>query len=384
MKKLISILLSAVLLLTCLSALAEPEYVGEINVGTAFMLTGTYAIHGTRAVQAIQMVVDNVNAEGGVQGYKINLIQQDAGGDTGIATNAINLLVESDIVAILGPHFSSQVFAVANIIEDAGIPTIVGGTNYKLPKENKKNLFLGRTNDLIQASAAVNYIVKNMNAKKVGIMYCSDDFGQGAFEVASNLFTQNGIEFVAEPHNTTDTDYYSTLLKMKDAGCDVVLTWSLTDALIVIARQINELDLKDSMKFFFSPGIVDGGTLKAVDHQWLDGFYAVQEFFAGTDDPDAKAFVEQYRSLYGETPDFLTGAYGGVGYVLVDALKRAKDPTDRQSVREAIEQTASLKTPITTYTCDASHRLSFEVSICQFDASIDDLVFIDRVFGTPE
>ena len=385
MKKVIAIVLTLALLMMG-AAFAETdagdvEYVGEINVGTAFMLTGTYASVGVRAENAIKMVIDEVNANGGVQGYKINLISQDTSGDTDTAINAINLLVEDDVVAILGPHFSSQVYAVRDIIEEAGIPTIVGGTNFELPSEDNHALFLGRTNDLIQAAAAANYVVQSMDASKVGIMYCSDDFGTGAYQVISEIFEENGLEYEAEVHNTTDTDYYSTLLKMQDAGCDTVVVWTQGDAMAIIVRQINELGLADSINFMTSPGLFDSIVMNAVDHAWLDGLFAVQEFFSGIDDPDTQAFVAKNEEMYNENLDFLTGAYAGIAYVLVDALERAEDPTDSASVIEALEATQDLKTPISTYTCDEMHRLNFSVSICGFDSEADSLYFVEQIEG---
>lgn len=379
MKKLIAVLLALALMLGTV-AFADGDFKGEINIGTAFMLTGAYASAGVRAQRAIQMVVDEVNANGGVQGYKINLINMDTSNDTDTAINAINLLIEDKVVAILGPHFSSQVYAVKDSIEQAGIPTIVGGTNYKLPSEDNKYLFLGRTNDLIQASAGANYIAES-GAKKVGIMYSSDDFGQGAFEVASKAFEEAGIEYVSEVHNTTDTDYYSTLLKMQDAGCDTVLIWTLSDAIAIIVRQINELELNKSMSFLFSPGLVDNITLSAVDHSLLDGMYAVQEFYSGIEEPETQKFVGKYTELYDDFLDFLTGAYAGTAYVLVHALETAEDPTNSDSVREAIEAVKDLKTPISTYSCDDMHRMNFVVSICNFNAEKDGLDFIKQVVG---
>ncbi len=386
MKKVIAIVLTLALLSMGMAfaeteASGDVEYVGEINVGTAFMLTGTYASVGVRAENAIKMVIDEVNANGGVQGYKINLVSQDTSGDTDTAINAINLLVEDDVVAILGPHFSSQVYAVKDIIEQAGIPTIVGGTNFELPSEDNHALFLGRTNDLIQAAAAANYVVQSMGASKVGIMYSSDDFGAGAYEVISEILDENGIAYEAEVHNTTDTDYYSTLLKMQEAGCDTIVVWSQSDAITIIARQINELEMTGNTKFLFSPGLFDSMTLSSVDHAWLDGLYAVQEFFSGVEDPMTQEFVAKYKELYNEDLDFLTGAYAGIAYVLVDALERAEDPTDSASVLEALEATKDLVTPISTYTCDEMHRLNFSVSICQFDSETDSLTFIEKIDG---
>lgn len=379
MKKVLAILMTLALLAMGV-AFAEPEFKGEINIGTAFMLTGTYASTGVRGQRAIQMVFDEINANGGIQGYKVNIQSEDTSGDTDTAINAVNLLIESGVTAIIGPHFSSQVYAVKDIVEASGIPTIVGGTNYKLPSEDNHALFLGRTNDLIQASAGANYLVES-GAKKVGIMYCSDDFGQGAFEVMSKIFDEAGIEYVSEVHNTTDTDYYSTLLKMQEAGCDTVAVWTMSDAIAIIVRQINELEMNQSTKFLFSPGLCDSITLNSVDHQLLNGMYAVQEFFAGVEDEETQAFVAKYTEKYDEGLDFLTGAYAGTAYVLANALATAEDPTDSASVLAALEATKDLKTPISTYSCDDMHRLNFVVSICQFDSEIDGLNFISQVVG---
>lgn len=383
MKKILAAVLTMMLLAICTAGFAagEPEYTGTIDIGLCFGTTGANALVGVAYVQGITEVMNQVNAAGGVKGHKINLDLVDCGDDADTAMNAMNLLVEKDLSVIIGPHFSSQTFAVKDLIESSGIPTIVGGTNYKLPSTDNNYLFLGRTNDQIQAGVLASYISENTDAEKVGILYSSDDFGQGGFEVASQRLTENGIEFVAEAHNLADTDYYSTLLKMKEAGCDAYLVWTVTAPMTLIVRQVAELGLNESAEFFFGPGFGDNALQNAVDHSWLDGMYCVQETFIDTSNEEIMAFCEAYEESFGEVPDSPARGYATIAMVLVDALERAEDVTDPESVKKALEETKNVKTIFNSYTCDEYHMICHSITICQWDAEEDGLTFVTLFEG---
>lgn len=359
----------------------EQEFKGEVNVGLCLGITGANATTGINFSQGIQEVVDQANANGGVNGYKINTELVDSGDDTDTATNAMNLMVESDYSLVIGPHYSSQVYAVKDIIEENGIPTIVGGTNFKLPSQDNNYLFLGRTNDTIQAKAVAQYIAENEEPEKVGIMYSADDFGQGGLTVASEVFDELGITYVAEPHNTTDTDYYTTLMKMQQEKCDTIMIWTTVNPMMIIVRQINELGMNEETHFFTSPCIGEAALLDAVDHSWLDGIYTVQETFYDTENPDVVAFGESYKANYGAAPDAAARAYASIAYIMVDALERAEDPTDRESVKTALEETKDFGTIFNTYSCDDTHMLNHTIQLCQFSAEADDLILVQQISG---
>ena len=360
---------------------ASEDFKGEINVGLCLGITGANATTGINFSQGIQEVVDQANANGGANGYKINIELVDSGDDTATATNAMNLMVDSDYSLVIGPHYSSQVYAVKDIIEKNGIPTIVGGTNFKLPSEENNYLFLGRTNDTIQAKAVAQYIAENEAPEKVGIMYSADDFGQGGLTIAGEVFDELGITYVAEPHNTADTDYYTTLMKMQQESCDAIMVWTTVNPMMVIVRQINELGMNEETNFFTSPCIGEAALLDAVDHSWLDGIYTVQETFYDTENPDVVAFGEAYEEKYGVVPDAAARAYASIAYIAVDALSRAEDPTDRESVKTALEETKDFETIFNTYSCDETHMLNHTIQLCQFQAEADDLVLIQQISG---
>ena len=358
----------------------EMEYVGEIKIGVTFAITGASNSTGINYIQGITEVTNMVNANGGVNGYKLVLETTDSSDDTDTAMNAINLMMEKDYSVIIGPHWSSQVYSVRDIIEEAGkIPVIVGGTNYKLPSEDYEWMFLGRTNDSIQAGAMAGYICENIDCEKVGILYSSDDFGQGGYEVAAGIFEANNIPYEAEAHNTTDTDFSSTLLKMQNAGCDVLLLWTGENPMSIFVRQIEEYGMHDSMQIFTSPGMAGSVVLEAVDHSYLNGYYSVQETLYDESNSEIVDYYAAYNEEYGVNPDNAARAYANIMQCVVDALERAEDPTDPVSVRDALEATQNTKTMFGNYTCDEFHMLNHSITLAQFNSEIDDLEFVQLI-----
>lgn len=354
--------------------------VGDIiDIGVVLTITGANAPVGNTQLQGIEEVVNQVNANGGVNGKQINLVIQDSSDDTDTALNAVNLLLENGCSAIIGPHWSSQVYAVRDVIEAGGVPVIVGGTNYKLPVPENNYLFLGRPSDQIQAGALATYIAEKGNVNKIGILYSSDDFGQGAYEVAAAVFEENGIAYEAENHNTTDTDYSSTLLKMQAAGCDALLLWTSDNPMIIIARQINELGINEDMDIYCAPAIGSSVLGESVNHSWLEGFYCVQENLYDDSDADVKAFGESYKENYGLYPDINGLNYANMTYILVDALNRAENPNDPEAVKKALEATDDLETIFGPASCDENNSLTHAANITQWDTEVDGLVFLEKV-----
>lgn len=383
MKRLSALILSLVLLLGCTLAFAEePTYIGEIDLGLCLGMTGDEAVEGNLFIQGVTAVVDKVNAEGGVQGYKINLVKMDSGYDTDTAINGLNLIYETDVVAVIGPHKSTQVSACKSLIEKNTIPTIVGGTNYKLPSTDNNYMFLGRTNDSIQASAMGKFIIKNTDVKKVGIMYSSDDFGQGGFEVISGILAEAGVDFVGEPHNGQDTDYYSTLLKMQNAGCNALVVWTGATPAPIIIRQLNELGLNSEMQIYFAQCLGSSAVHSALDStDLLDGMYTVQETFLDPNNAEMMAFADECAAKEVYASDAATRNYINVAQFVVNVLQRAEDPTSRESVKQALESTDNQELMFGTFSCDEYHMVNHSAAICQWKKDIGGMELIESIQG---
>ena len=109
MKKVFCMILSAVLALSCVSALAEDT----IKIGGIAPLTGAVSVYGNLVKDGVDLYIDEVNANGGVLGKKVEMIWKDDTGDAVEATNAYEQLVSEGVAAPIGPVTTTPTLAVA-------------------------------------------------------------------------------------------------------------------------------------------------------------------------------------------------------------------------------------------------------------------------------
>ena len=102
---------------------------GEIKIGVVAMLSGDRADYGVSIKQGLETARDRINGAGGINGKKISLIIEDSRGDKDQAVKAVQKLINEDqVLAIIGPTNSGEMFAVGPIANDAGV-VIMGTSN---------------------------------------------------------------------------------------------------------------------------------------------------------------------------------------------------------------------------------------------------------------
>ena len=115
------VLMLFVMAVVSLSAVAE-----NIKVGLISSLSGPVAIYGQTTYNGIKLAVEQLNAAGGINGNKIELIVEDDKGDPAEAVTAAKRLIsEKKVVAILGPIISTTCLAVAPIAQQNGVPMLI-------------------------------------------------------------------------------------------------------------------------------------------------------------------------------------------------------------------------------------------------------------------
>lgn len=158
-----------------------------IKLGILCSLTGNSQTNGGYAQQGAKMAVEEINAAGGINGKQIELVIEDDGGKADTAINAYNKLQSQKVVAIVGPMLSSLALAMDQNVQTGKIPLLIGATSAALT-DNIDNPYFHRLrcSDTIMAEVAASYAVSNYGAKKIGIFYCSDDYGSGAMPTVWN------------------------------------------------------------------------------------------------------------------------------------------------------------------------------------------------------
>ena len=322
LRKVLAILsLIAVVLAAGAAFAAEP-----IKIGYLAALTGDYAQYGITEVNMAKLVVDDVNAQGGVLGRPIELIPYDTKTRNEDAVNAVRRMIESDgVCAIVGANSSGINIATAPIVAKGQVPQIsTVGTNPYVTVDNKGNVrpysFRICFTDPYQGALAADLAYNDLHKTKAAILYnVGSDYAQGLREFFIDSYEKLGGKIVAdEGFRETDVDFRAQLTKIKNDG---------------YAEFMNE---------------IAGPAMKGT--YWVNHTYL--------DDPGMAPIFARYKEVYkDDCKEFVNGtmAYDGM-YWLIDAIKRA-GKAEGPAIAKALEETKGLKLHHATLTIDpATHN----------------------------
>jgi len=327
----------------------------EVKIGLIAMLTGDNPLNGELMQQAVQLAVDEYNAKGGILGGKqIKLLVEDDQTLQDIAVTCVEKLASEGVVGIVGPHRSTNALAVEATVKKHGVPSLTGGTTPAITKLDNDYLFRCRASDAIFAAAAAAFAIDDLGAKKIGMLYNNDDFGSGAEGVVREYCESRGIAYVAEGHNTGDTDFTAQITKMSMEQVDAVIIWTHDPELAIHARQIYELGL--DVNVVSSPGVTMKQVIDMCEAEYIEGWYGVTDYVYTADDPVVKDFDNRFYEKYGKHTELYSAAYYGAAVCLIEAIDRA-GTTDREAVMKALKETNNLQVPVGMMNCDENNDL---------------------------
>ena len=329
----------ASLLLLAGSALAA----APIKIGALFAVTGPASFLGEPERNTAQMVVDQINASGGIRGRKLQLVAYDTQGDATKAVQAANRLIKEDqVVAIIGPSTTGDTMAVIPIVERAQIPLISCAAGSKITDPVKKWVFKTAQND----GLAVERIYEHLTRKKisrVAILTVSDGFGSSGREQLKAQAARFGIQIVSdETYGPKDTDMTAQLTKIKGSQAQAVICWGTNPGPAVIARNAKQLGLKlplymshgvSSKKFIELAGDAAEGIILP------SGRVIVADLLPNSDRQKKSllAFVKDYQKHYRAEGDHFGGHAWDAVMLLKGAIERGGDSP--AAIRDQLEST---------------------------------------------
>lgn len=358
MKKYLAVILSLTILIGLFTGCGQADKSGDqadptapttIKLAVLAPITGPAAADGVSISHGVQMAIDEINANGGILGAQVELDIQDVGSTADTAVNVANLVAaDSSYTAIIGPHYSSQILAIGDTLAEAKIPVITGGTTTSV-METVSNPYMIRTRtaDSIVAAAGAAYLAEELNVKKVGILYSTDDFGSGAMKEATAYFESSGIDYVCEAFEVTDSDVTSQLLSLSEAKVDSLFIWSMGNGFIAACRQLYELGMND-LPTICCPALSMENMTSLMDPQWTEGYYCTAHWLMNQTDELSTVFVENYTSKYEDVPSMVTVAWYESAKWICHCIEQAGS-TDADAIMEQVRATSSYQTAYCTY-----------------------------------
>jgi branched-chain amino acid transport system substrate-binding protein len=318
----------------------------DFTIGVVNPLTGFGADLGICAQQALELVVDELNKAGGINGSQIRFVFRDDESNPQKGVAAVQeLLQRHNVDVVVGANLTNIAVAVAPIVNQAKKPFIVFGTGSALI-DPAKFPYLFRTNFHTDMESALiaDYASKTLKLKSPGIISDTSAYGQTGSKALIEALAKVNIKPAAhETFGITDTDLSGQVLRLQKANADAILGWSLGTALAQVARAAQRLN-------FNVPGVGGAGIHQegfvdlagAAGKDWSGTYY---RSFTRTDKEDAppavRAYLEKMQSRFGAKLSktmYIAALWDDTIRLLIEATKRAKS-LDGDGIKTALEAT---------------------------------------------
>ena len=293
------------------------------KIGGIGPVTGAAAVYGLAVKNGAQIAVDEINADGGINGYQIEFNFQDDEHDAEKSVNAYNTLKDWGMQVLMGTVTSAPCVAVADkTMADNMFQITPSGSSVECAQN--PNVFRVCFSDPDQGAASATYIAENKLADKIAVIYDSSDvYSSGIYEKFASEAANHGLDIVAAEAFTADSnkDFSTQLQKAKDAGADLVfLPIYYTEASLIL-NQANTMGY--APKFFGCDGMDGILQVDNFDTKLAEGLMLLTPFAADADDELTQKFVTAYKEKYGETPiQFAADAYDAI-YAIKAAAEEA-------------------------------------------------------------
>lgn len=282
-----------------------------VKLGMVAELSGPGAPSGTNWRDGIKIAVEEINAEGGILGKKIDLTEYDTQTDPQVSRALVQKAIDAGAYAILGTIYSGSTMVNMLVAQQNSIPQFVGSEAPGIV--DKGNPFVFRTSSGAQKGvpALTSYFKETLKAKKVAVAWVNNEFGKGGRTVFVDEMKKAGIEVIADvPSEQAQTDYAADVAKLKQANPDAVFVYMNQEEsarfLIEAKKQslsmplVGEVTLTEAKVIELAGGAAEG----AIAHVGVTA--------TATDVPGIGAFAKKFEATFKRRPthDAIKGYVG--------------------------------------------------------------------------
>jgi branched-chain amino acid transport system substrate-binding protein len=327
--------------LTCAALVAfagcKAKNADVITIGGIFPLSGPVAVYGVECKNGIELAIEEINAQGGINGKKLALISEDDEGNPEKTVNAYKKLTTSDkATIIIGSLTSGCTQAITSLAQAQKVLLVAPAATMESITDAGDYIFRTCFIDPFQGTVGGIFAAANLGAKNAAILYDNgNDYSVGLKDNFIIAFQGRGGAIVAnESYITGDVDFNAQLTTIKAANPDVVYLPDYYSTVSLIAKQLRAQGVNTPI---VGADGWDGLTENAGD-EVLNGFYS-NHYAADSTDIKVVNFVQAFQKKYNSVPvSFAALGYDSL-YMIRDAIVKA-DSVDSTLVRDALVQTS--------------------------------------------
>ncbi|MFO1293053.1 MAG: ABC transporter substrate-binding protein [Rubrivivax sp.] len=336
--------LSSALALPLALAATQAQAQEPIRIGSFLAITGPASFLGDPENKTLEMLVEQINAAGGVLGRKLQLVAYDSAGDAEKARTFTKRLLEQDKVDVLiGGSSTGETMAAVPLAEQASVPFISLAGAVVIIEPVKKWVFKTPHTDRM-ACEKVFVDMKARGATKAALISGSGGFDKSMRAECLKVAPNYGMQIVAdETYGAADTDMTAQLTKIKGSGAQAVLNAGFGQGPAIVTRNYKQVGI--TLPLYQSHGVASKEYVKlsgdAAEGVRLPAAALLVADILPANDPQ-KAVVTRYTQDYTARYKSDVSTFGGHAYdglmLYVNAVKAAGS-TDKAKVRDALEAT---------------------------------------------
>jgi branched-chain amino acid transport system substrate-binding protein len=318
----------------------EPK--APYKIGGIFAITGRASFLGEPERNSMELLAEQINAAGGINGHPIELVIYDTEGDATKAVLNANKLIEKDnVLAIVGPSLSGTTLAVVPIVEKAQVPLVSCAASVKITTPVKKWVFKTPQTDVMAVAKIYEYL-KVQGVREIAILTVGNAFGDSGREQLIQQAPDYGFEMVtAEKFGPKDTDMTPQLTKIRALKPEAIICWGTNPGPAVVAKNMRQLGIE--IPLYQSHGVASKKFIELAAEAANGIILPTGKILVAGDLPDSdpqKTVLLKYIDDYEAKYKMAISGFGGYAWdglqILAQALEKAGD--DRAKIRDEIER----------------------------------------------
>lgn len=341
----------------------------EIRLGASVSATGPAAFLGDPEAKTIEMLVDKINANGGINGEEIALTLYDDGGDPNKArTFATRLIEDNDVVAIIGGSTTGTTMSILDVAQDEGIPFISLAGAISIIDPVREYVFKTPHTDRM-ACQKIFADMQDRGISRIGMISGTGGFGASMQAQCHDVAGEYGIEIVAdETYGPQDADMTPQLTRIRDAeGVQAVLNPGFGQGPAIVTRNYKQLGFE--LPLYQSHGVASDAFIElagpdAAEGVRLPGTALLIADQLAEDDSQYQVvteFMADYTGKYGQKPSTFAGYAHDAVALMADAIARAGE-ADPDAIRDALEETRDFAGTTGIYSFSPEDHLGLDLS----------------------
>lgn len=311
----------------------------SVKLGLLHSLSGTIAIAEASLVDAEKLAIEEINANGGVMGRKIEAVIEDGASDNAVFAEKARKLLERDkVAAIVGCYTSASRKAILPALGRA--KGLLYYPTYYEGQEQDKHVFYPSQEATQSVIAAIDWMAREKG--KTFFLVGSDYiYPRTCNKIAKPTIVKAGGKVLGEEYAPLGhTEFSSIINKIKAVKPDCIYSTVVGGSNVAFYKQMRAAGLDGSKQVLLST-VVSENEIEGIGKDNAEGYYACMGYFQSIKSPANEKFVKAFKSKYGQ--DRVIGDPMEVAYNSVYLWKLAVEKAKSFDVEKVIAASSGLE-----------------------------------------